>query len=76
MKQNRVLILIVAIAMAASLALWSGSQYKVQAQGRQANAHRAASLRRRSPYLKFGFGGVHTESNQRLMYTSAWASPQ
>jgi hypothetical protein len=27
-------------------------------------------------YLKFGFGGAHTESNQRLMYTSAWASPQ
>ena len=27
-------------------------------------------------YLKLGFGGVHMESNQRLMYTSAWASPQ
>jgi hypothetical protein len=27
-------------------------------------------------YLKVGFGGTHTESNQRLMYTSAWASPQ
>jgi hypothetical protein len=27
-------------------------------------------------YLKLGFGGEHTESNQRLMYTSAWASPQ
>lgn len=26
--------------------------------------------------LKSGFGGVHTESNQRLIYTSAWASPQ
>jgi hypothetical protein len=22
-------------------------------------------------YLKLGFGGAHTESNQRLMYTSA-----
>jgi uncharacterized protein HemX len=42
MKQNRVLILIVAIAMAASLALWSGSQYKVQAQGRQ--PHMEAAL--------------------------------
>src|SRR5712692_3925554 len=29
-----------------------------------------------SGYLKLGFGGAHTESNQRLMYTSAWASPQ
>jgi hypothetical protein len=27
-------------------------------------------------YLKVGFGGAHTESNHRLMYTSAWASPQ
>ena len=27
-------------------------------------------------YLKLGLGGAHTESNQRLMYTSAWASPQ
>jgi hypothetical protein len=27
-------------------------------------------------YVKLGFGGVHTDSNQRLMYTSAWASPQ
>ena len=24
-----------------------------------------------SDYLKLGFGGAHTESNQRLMYTSA-----
>jgi hypothetical protein len=22
-------------------------------------------------YMKLGFGGVHTDSNQRLMYTSA-----
>jgi hypothetical protein len=22
-------------------------------------------------YVKFGFGGAHTDSNQRLMYTSA-----
>lgn len=28
-----------------------------------------ASAARR--YVKFGFGGAHTESNQRLMYTSA-----
>ncbi len=27
-------------------------------------------------YRKLGFGGVHTESNQRLMYTWACASPQ
>jgi hypothetical protein len=26
--------------------------------------------------LKSGLGGEHTESNHRLMYTSAWASPQ
>jgi hypothetical protein len=26
--------------------------------------------------LKSGLGGEQTESNQRLMYTSAWASPQ
>jgi hypothetical protein len=31
---------------------------------------------RAKSYLKLGFGGEHTESNQRLMYTSAWASPQ
>jgi len=29
-----------------------------------------------SRYLKLAFGGAHVESNQRLMYTSAWASPQ
>lgn len=27
-------------------------------------------------YLKVGFGGAHAASNQRLMYISAWASPQ
>src|SRR6201999_1948314 len=27
-------------------------------------------------YLKVGFGGEHTDSNQRLMYTWACASPQ
>jgi hypothetical protein len=42
MKQNRVFILILAIAMAASLALWSGSQYVVQAQGQQ--PHMEAAL--------------------------------
>jgi hypothetical protein len=26
--------------------------------------------------LKLGLGGEQTESNHRLMYTSAWASPQ
>jgi hypothetical protein len=34
------------------------------------------SLYRARRYMKLGFGGAHTESNQRLMYTSAWASPQ
>jgi len=28
-------------------------------------------LTRVSRYLKLGFGGAHTDSNQRLMYTSA-----
>lgn len=32
--------------------------------------------KRRGTYLKVGLGGAHTESNQRLMYISAWASPQ
>jgi hypothetical protein len=27
--------------------------------------------RRLEHYLKLGFGGAHTDSNQRLMYTSA-----
>jgi len=27
-------------------------------------------------FVKSGFAGVHTESNHRLMYTWAWASPQ
>jgi hypothetical protein len=40
-------------------------------ENRQAGLYGAGDAR-----PKFGFGGVHTESNQRLMYTSAWASPQ
>src|SRR4029077_4552505 len=41
------------------------------AQGQERGAHDLGER-----YLKVGFGGAHTESNQRLMYTSAWASPQ
>jgi uncharacterized protein YdbL (DUF1318 family) len=36
------------------------------------NAREAGAVGNRlSGYLKAGFGGAHTESNQRLMYTSA-----
>jgi len=42
---------------------------------------RAAEARKASYFadedlVKSGFGGEHTESNHRLMYTCAWASPQ
>ena len=43
MKQNRLLVFVAAIVMAASLAIWSGSQSKVQAQERQ--PHMQAALR-------------------------------
>jgi Ni/Co efflux regulator RcnB len=43
MKRNRVLVFVSAIVMAASLASWSGSQSKVQAQERQ--PHMQAALR-------------------------------
>jgi hypothetical protein len=42
MKQNRILVFVVAIVMAASLAIWSGSQLKVQAQER--HPHMEAAL--------------------------------
>jgi hypothetical protein len=43
MKQNKLLVFVAAIVMAASLAIWSGSQSKVQAQERQ--PHMQAALR-------------------------------
>jgi len=43
MKRNRVLVFVSAVVMAASLASWSGSQSKVQAQERQ--PHMQAALR-------------------------------
>lgn len=42
MKQNRMLVFVAAIVMAASLAIWSGSQSKVQAQERR--PHMEAAL--------------------------------
>lgn len=43
MTQGRVVVFIAAVAMAASLAIWSASQSKVQAQERQ--PHMQAALR-------------------------------
>jgi hypothetical protein len=43
MKHNRLLVFVAAIVMAVSLAIWSGSQSKVQAQERQ--PHMRAALR-------------------------------
>jgi Ni/Co efflux regulator RcnB len=42
MKKNRILVFLAAVAMAASLAIWSASQSKVEAQERQ--PHMQAAL--------------------------------
>jgi hypothetical protein len=37
---------------------------------------RIANSSNEADLVKSGFGGEHMESNHRLMYTCAWASPQ